>query len=56
MLRDPFPLTTPFNFSVDQQTRLMLIADNLALLPGENHSAVPAVAEDNQMNSHPLIV
>ena len=56
MLRGPFPLTTPFNLSPDQQTRIMLIADNLAVLPGENQSAVTAIAQDNQLNTYPLTV
>lgn len=56
MLRGPFPLTTPFNLSLDQQTRIMLIADNLAVLPGENQSAVTAIAEDSQLNTYPLTV
>src|SRR4029453_9380344 len=40
MLRDPFSLTNPFNFSSDQRTRLMLFGMNMDLLPGENSSAV----------------
>ena len=56
MLRGPFSLTTPFNLSDDQQTRLMLIAENLALLPGEGQSAVTAIAEDSQLNTYPLTV
>ncbi|HEX6719094.1 MAG TPA: PQQ-dependent sugar dehydrogenase, partial [Pyrinomonadaceae bacterium] len=42
MVRDPFPLTNTFNFSLDQRTRLMLFAMNFDLLPGENSSAVTA--------------
>ncbi len=55
-LTEPFPLTTTFNLSPDQQTRVMLFASNLGLLPGEVQSAVTAVAEDGQMNSYPLTV
>src|SRR5215208_5298067 len=36
-VRDPFPLTTVFNFSPDHRTRIMLFG-NLNLLPGENAS------------------
>jgi hypothetical protein len=56
LLRDPFPLAGTFNLSADQQTRIILFAANLGLLPGENQSAVTAVAEDEQMNSYPLTV
>jgi glucose/arabinose dehydrogenase len=56
MLRDPFPLTNTFNFSSDSHTRVMLFAVNLDLLPGENSSAVTALAEDGQMNVYPLTV
>ena len=55
-VRDPFPLTTPFNFSADQRTRLMLFAMNMDLLPGENSSAVMARAEDAALNVYPLTV
>lgn len=55
LLRDPFPLTTSF-LNPDQQTRIMLFASNLGLLPDENPSAVTATAEDNQLNSYPLTV
>lgn len=34
----------------------MLIADNLAVLPGENQSAATAIAEDSQLNAYPLTV
>jgi glucose/arabinose dehydrogenase len=56
MLRDPFSLTTPFTFSSDNRTRLMLFAMNMDLLPGENSSAVTARAEDAAMNVYPLEV
>ncbi|HVF86298.1 MAG TPA: PQQ-dependent sugar dehydrogenase [Pyrinomonadaceae bacterium] len=54
--RDPFPLSTPFNFSVDGRTRVMLFAANLKLLPGENSSAVSAEATDSQQKVFPLAV
>lgn len=56
LLRDPFPLTSTFNFGADRGTRVVLFATNLGLLPGENQSAVTVVAEDNKMNSYPLTV
>ena len=56
MVRDPFPLTNIFNFSSDNHTRMKLFALNLDLLPGENSSAVTALAEDGQMNVYPLTV
>src|ERR1044072_7783580 len=45
-IRHPFPLTDLFNFSTDQRTRLMLFGMNMALMAGENSSAVTARAED----------
>jgi len=48
MLRDPFSLSTTYNFSSDQRTRLMLFAMNASLLPGENSSVVTCRAEDSQ--------
>lgn len=41
-----FPLINRHNFSHDQRTRIMLLARNLNLLPGEDASAVTAQAED----------
>jgi hypothetical protein len=45
-MRDPFPLTTVSNFSLDQRTRIILFAVGLELMPGEDVSAVTAQAED----------
>ena len=56
MLRDPFPLTTVFNFSSDQRTRIMFFALNADLLPGETSSAVTCVIEDAQQVNHPATV
>ena len=56
MVRDPFPLTTPFNMSVDGRTRVMLFVLNLELQPGENTSAITARAEDGASNVFPLTV
>ena len=55
-VRDPFRLTNLFNFSADHRTRLMLFGMNMALLPGENSSAVTARAEDAASNVYPLTV
>jgi len=55
-IRDPFPLTNPFNFSADRRTRLMLFGMKMDLLPGENSSAVTARAEDAALNVYPLTV
>ncbi len=56
LVRDPFPLTSIFNFSADHRTRLMLFGMNMALMPGENSSAVTARAEDASLNVYPLMV
>jgi uncharacterized protein (TIGR03437 family) len=56
MTRDPFPVTTPFNFSADGRTRLVLFVTNLDLLPGETITAVTARAEDAALNVYPLTV
>lgn len=56
MVRDPFPLTTPFNFSSDGRTRVMLFALNLDLLPGENGTAITARAQDTLQNIYPVTV
>ncbi|HSL53518.1 MAG TPA: PQQ-dependent sugar dehydrogenase, partial [Pyrinomonadaceae bacterium] len=56
MVRDPFPLTNIFNFSADQRTRLMLFGMNMALMDGENSSAVTVRAEDAALNVYPLTV
>src|SRR5687767_4869875 len=55
-LRDPFTLSTLYNFSSDQRTRLMLFARNGRLLAGESASSVTARAEDGQLISYPLAV
>ena len=56
MLREPFVITTTFNFSVDDRTRLMFFVRNLDLLASENSSAVTARAEDAQMSQFPMTV
>ena len=56
MIRDPFALNNPFNFSTDHRARLMLFVTNLELAAGENASAVTARAEDAALNVYPLTV
>ena len=56
MVTDPFPLSNPFNLSSDHRTRVMILASNLALLPGENSSVVSAQAENDQSKVFPLTV
>lgn len=55
-LRDPFPLTREFNFGSDLRTRISIFAFNLALIPGENSSAVMVSAEDDNTVVHTLPV
>lgn len=55
-IRDPFPLTSPVNFSLDQRTRVMLFALGLELLPGEDISIITAQAEDSAHRIYPLTV
>src|SRR5688572_23227474 len=55
-VRDPFPLTDPFNLNSDNRTRVTLFAGNLELLPTEDKSAVTARAEDAGMIVYPLEV
>jgi uncharacterized protein (TIGR03437 family) len=55
-MRDPFPLTTPYNFSLDQRTRVMLFAVGLELMPGEDLSVVTAEAEDSAHRIFPLTI
>jgi hypothetical protein len=52
-MRDPFPLTTRFNFSADGRTRLSLFVMNLDLQPGEN---VTARLEDASLKTYSLTV
>jgi hypothetical protein len=54
--RDPFPLTQALAFSADSRTRVMLFAQNVALLSGETPSSLTATAEDAAHNVYPLTV
>jgi hypothetical protein len=56
LMRDPFPLHTPHNFSADGRTRLTLFAVNLTLRAGEDLSVVTAQAEDAAHRIYPLQV
>jgi len=56
LVRDPFPLTTVSNFSVDQRTRITLFASALDLLPGEDISVVTAQVEDAGNTIYPVKV
>jgi hypothetical protein len=56
MVRDPFPLTSVYNFSADGRTRIMIFASGLGLLPGETASAVTAQGEDVQQTAYSLPV
>jgi uncharacterized protein (TIGR03437 family) len=55
-VRDPFPLTTINNFSLDERTRVTLFAVGLELLPGEDVSVVTAQIEDAEHRIYPLTV
>jgi hypothetical protein len=55
-MRDPFPLTTVNNFSLDQRTRVTLFALGLELLSGEDISVVTAQVEDAGHKIYPLKV
>jgi beta-glucanase (GH16 family) len=54
--RDPFSLDDPNNFSLDHHTRLMLLAANLDLQPGDGPAIVAAQADDGKGNTYPLTV
>jgi uncharacterized protein (TIGR03437 family) len=55
-LREPFSLTTPYNFSPDARTRLALFATDVDLSPADGASAVTARAEDSQNRIYTLAV
>jgi hypothetical protein len=56
LTKEPFPLTAPVNFGADSRTRVMLFANNLTLLSGEDASVVTAEAEDGAHQRYPLSV
>jgi len=55
-VRDPLPVVGLNNFSQDQRTRLMLLATNFDLRPGDTTSIVSATAQDSLGNNHQLSV
>jgi beta-glucanase (GH16 family) len=55
-IRDPVPVRTSYNFSPDQTTRLMVLAANLDLQPGDGPSTVTAQADDGKGHTFPLNV
>lgn len=55
-LREPFPVVTPHNFSLDARTRISLFATHVDLSPAEDISVVTALAEDSQNRVFPLAV
>ena len=55
-VRDPLPVVTRNNFSLDHRTRLTLFATNMDLLPGETVSAVTATARDSRSRNYSLKV
>lgn len=55
-VRDPFSLTGPYNFSQDQRTRVMLLAANIELMPGDTTAIVTSQARDSQGSIYPLSV
>ena len=56
MYREPFSPTTTIPFSADNRTRIMLLAGNLQLAPGEGIEAVTADAEDESHQVYSLKV
>ena len=56
MMREPFAVDSPSNFSLDHRTRLMLFVTDLELSAGESISAITAQAEDALQVAHPVTV
>jgi hypothetical protein len=55
-LRDPFPVVTTNNFSLDRRTRVSLFATHVNLMPFEDSSVITAQAEDSQNRVFPMTV
>ena len=55
-LRDPFPVVTTHNFSLDARTRIALFATHVNLMGPEDISVITAQAEDSQNRIFPLTV
>jgi uncharacterized protein (TIGR03437 family) len=56
LVRDPFLISSPYNLSTDQRTRIMIFSPNLSLLPGDGATDVTAQAEDAQHQRYDLAV
>ena len=54
--RDPFSLTSPFNFGVDQRNRVSLFVWRLGLLPGDTVASVQVTARDDEGRIYDLPV
>jgi uncharacterized protein (TIGR03437 family) len=54
--RDVFTLSSAYNFSFDQRTRIILFAVGLDLMPGENEFVVTAQADYAGHGTYPLTV
>ena len=55
-LREPFPVLTNHNFSLDARTRIVLFATHVNLTAADNTSVITAQAEDSQNRIFPLTV
>ena len=53
---EPFSVTTPYNFSPDAHTRVMLFAADVDLAAGGNVPVITAQAEDSQNRIYPLTI
>lgn len=56
LVRDPFPVVTPNNFSSDRRSRIVLFAVNAELSQGESISSITAQAEDSSHQTYSLPV
>jgi len=54
--QDPFTVRSNNNFSLDHQTRLMLLVANVDLMPGDTSSVITAEARDAQGQTYDLVV
>ena len=55
-LREPFPVVTNHNFSLDARTRIVLFATHVNVTAPDNTSVITAQAEDSQNRIFPLTV
>ena len=54
LVRDPFLISSPYNLSNDERTRIMIFSSNLSLLPGDSATDVTVQAEDAQHQRYEL--